>query len=236
MQWPAGIFDAWHAPFVSAAPGAGQFHDCEELDEPYDTTAARLNFRSDWTYAPAPETAKVDIKPRYDLFIDGRFVAPAKGEYFDTINPAARKESARVAQATGDDVDRAVKAARRAYEKVWSRMPAKERGKYIYRIARMLQERRARVRDHRVDGRREGRSASRAMLMWPLECSRTSSITRGGPGQARLRFPGKSERSRSASRGQIIPWNFPLLDGRVENRAGAGDGNTVVLKPPRPRR
>src|SRR5205085_4185357 len=84
---------------------------------------------------------KVSIKPRYDLFIDGKFAAPAKGEYFDTINPANEKKIAEVGMASSNDVDRAVKAARRAQEKVWSKMPGKERGKYIYRIARLLQER-----------------------------------------------------------------------------------------------
>ena len=105
------------------------------------TSDVRLNFATDWAYAPAPETAKVEIKPRYDLFIGGQFVPPARGKYFDTINPANEKKLSEVAQADAEDVDRAVKAARRAYDKVWSRMPAKERGKYVYRIARMLQER-----------------------------------------------------------------------------------------------
>src|SRR5687768_9533637 len=101
----------------------------------------KLNFATDWTYAPAPETAKVDIRPRYDLFIDGKFTPPTKGKYFETINPANEKKLSEVASATSEDVDRAVKAARRAYDRVWSKMPGKERGKYIYRIARMLQER-----------------------------------------------------------------------------------------------
>ena len=110
------------------------------------TTAARepvsLNFSPSWTYAPAPESAgHAKIAPRYDLFIDGQFVPPARGEYFPTTNPATEKKLGEVALATGDDVDKAVKAARKAYDKVWSRMPAKERGKYVYRIARMIQDR-----------------------------------------------------------------------------------------------
>ena len=104
-------------------------------------TSVKLNFATDWAYAPAPETAKVEIKPRYDLFIDGKFSAAAKGGYFGSINPANEKKLSDVALATKEDVDRAVKAARRAYDKTWSRMAGKERGKYIYRIARMLQER-----------------------------------------------------------------------------------------------
>src|SRR6476661_3398261 len=91
---------------------------------------ARLNFSTDWTYAPAPESAShAQLKPRYDLFINGKFVAPAKGQYFDTINPANEKKLAEVASATSEDVDKAVRAARTAYDKTWSRMPAKERGK-----------------------------------------------------------------------------------------------------------
>ena len=88
-----------------------------------ETAGVKLNFSTDWTYAPAPETAKVQIAPRYDLFIDGKFVAPARDEYFDTINPANERKLAEVALATGPDVDRAVKAARRAYDKTWSKMP-----------------------------------------------------------------------------------------------------------------
>src|SRR6476646_1804320 len=107
------------------------------------STAAdvKLNFATDWKYAPAPETAKVQLRGRYDLFIDGRFVAPTKGKYFDSTNPANEKKIAEVGEGSAEDVDKAVKAARKAYDKVWSKMPAKERGKYVYRIARILQER-----------------------------------------------------------------------------------------------
>ena len=80
------------------------------------TTAAgngvKLNFSTDWKYAPAPEPAKVAIKPRYDLFIDGQFAAPAKGDYFDTTNPANEKKIAEVASATAEDVNRAVDATK----------------------------------------------------------------------------------------------------------------------------
>src|SRR6476659_3945314 len=106
-----------------------------------DTSSVKLNFATDWKYAPAPETAKVQLRARYDLFIDGKFTPPVKGKYFDTANPATEKKIADVALATSEDVDKAVKAARRAHDKTWSKLPAKERGKYIYRIARILQER-----------------------------------------------------------------------------------------------
>src|SRR2546423_15124701 len=99
---------------------------------------AALNFKTDWSYAPAPETAKVQIQPRYDLFIDGKFVPPVKGEYFDTINPATEQKLAAVALATPEDVNRPVKSARKAYGTGWSKMPPKEVGKYIYRSARRI--------------------------------------------------------------------------------------------------
>src|SRR5947208_8701775 len=97
------------------------------------SSRAKLNFATDWSYAPAPESAgHVKLQSRYDLFINGKFVAPAKGEYFDTINPANEKKLGEVAAATEQDVDLAVKSARLAHDTVWSRMPARERGKYIY--------------------------------------------------------------------------------------------------------
>ena len=85
----------------------------------------RLNFGTDWAYAPAPESAAhVKLKDRYDLFIDGQFVAPEKGKYFDTINPSNEKKIAEVGLGSAEDVDKAVRAARRAYDKVWSKMPS----------------------------------------------------------------------------------------------------------------
>ena len=85
--------------------------------------SVRLNFSTDWTYAPAPESVKVEIKPKYDLFINGKFTPPVKGKYFDTVNPATEKKLSEVAAASSEDVDIAVKAARTAYNKVWSKMP-----------------------------------------------------------------------------------------------------------------
>ena len=93
-------------------------------------------------YAPAPESkssAKIDAQ--YNLFINGKFVKSQSGQYYDTINPATEEKITSVAEGNAKDVDIAVKAARKAYEGVWGKMPAKERSKYIYRIARMIQER-----------------------------------------------------------------------------------------------
>ena len=92
-------------------------------------------------YAPAPESrAIVDIKPSYGLFIDGEFV-DGTGKAFKTINPATEEVLAEVAEADEADVDKAVATARRAFDTVWGRMPGRERAKYLYRIARIIQER-----------------------------------------------------------------------------------------------
>jgi aldehyde dehydrogenase (NAD+) len=103
---------------------------------------AGLKFNGGWDYAAAPESKDhIRLQKQYDLFINGKFVAPKSGKYFDTINPATEAKLASVAEAGADDVDLAVKAARQAYEQVWSKLPARERGKYIFRIARIMQER-----------------------------------------------------------------------------------------------
>ncbi|MGZ4428866.1 MAG: aldehyde dehydrogenase family protein, partial [Nocardioidaceae bacterium] len=93
-------------------------------------------------YAPAPESrAVVDIKSSYGLFINGEFTDPVDGRSFKTISPASEEVLAEVSEATAEDVDLAVKAARRAHSRVWSRMSGRERSKYLFRIARILQER-----------------------------------------------------------------------------------------------
>ncbi|MFB3063281.1 MAG: aldehyde dehydrogenase family protein, partial [Gammaproteobacteria bacterium] len=103
-----------------------------------DETTSKLAFDTDWQYDPAPEsTDHVRIDEQYELFIGGEFVAPKEGRYFDSINPANEKVLARIASAGKNDVDRAVKAARKAYQTSWSKLKPAERAKYIYRIARV---------------------------------------------------------------------------------------------------
>jgi len=102
----------------------------------------KLKFNSGWEYAPAPESkSHIKLKERYDLFINGKFVKPSSGKYFETINPATEETIAEIAEANIADVDKAVKAARKAYEKVWRKTRAAERAKYIFRLSRMIQER-----------------------------------------------------------------------------------------------
>ena len=99
-----------------------------------------LSFGAKWDYSPAPESVVVKPDSRYDLFIGGKFAAPKSGKYFPTLNPANEKQLAEIAQAGQSDVDAAVAAARRAHDKVWGKMPGRERGKYLFRIARIIQE------------------------------------------------------------------------------------------------
>jgi aldehyde dehydrogenase (NAD+) len=95
-----------------------------------------------WDYAPAPEARDVvTIRREYGLFLDGDFVPPAAGESFTTLNPASEEPLAQVAAGGAEDVDRAVGAARRAFEQTWGQLPGRERAKYLYRIARAIQER-----------------------------------------------------------------------------------------------
>ena len=100
-----------------------------------------LSFDGCWDYAPAPEsTEHAKIKDKYELFIGGKFVKPVKGKYFSTVNPANEKKLADVAEADIEDIDKAVKSARKAYDNTWSKMSGRDRGKYIFRIARLMQE------------------------------------------------------------------------------------------------
>ena len=101
----------------------------------------KIDLNKNWNYALAPENiSHIRLKNKYDLFIDGKFIKPSSNKYFDTINPATEKVIAKIAEANIEDVNLAVKSARKSF-KIWSKLEAKERGKYIFRIARMIQER-----------------------------------------------------------------------------------------------
>ena len=101
----------------------------------------QLSFGDRWKYAPAPEANDyIRLQARYQLFIGGKFVKPHSRKYFASINPATEEKLAEIAEGDPRDVDLAVRSARRAYEKTWSKMPGRERGKFLYRIARLIQE------------------------------------------------------------------------------------------------
>jgi aldehyde dehydrogenase (NAD+) len=193
------------------------------------TSENKLAFDGGWEYDPAPEsTDHVRIAPRYGLFIDGDFVRPEKGRYFDTVNPATEERLSRVALATAEDVDKAVKAARNAYRTVWSRMKPAERGKYIFRIARIMQERaREFAAIESLDGGKPIRESRDIDI--PLAAAHFFYYA-GWADKLDYAFPGRKVRPLGVA-GQIVPWNFPLLMAAWKIAPALACGNTVVLKP-----
>ncbi len=188
----------------------------------------KLAFDAGWQYSPAPEsTDHIKVEKRYKLFIGGDWVAPEKGRYFDTVNPATEEKLSRVALATEADVDRAVKAARKAYGP-WTRLKPAERGKYIYRIARIMQER---AREFAVieslDGGKPIRESRDVDV--PLAAAHFFYYA-GWADKLEYAFPGRKVRPLGVA-GQIIPWNFPLLMAAWKIAPALACGNTVVLKP-----
>ncbi len=189
----------------------------------------RLKFNSGWEYEPAPESSShIQLKERYDLFINGKFVKPSSGKYFDTINPANEKKLAEVAEANTADVDKAVKAARSAYDKYWRKMPAPERAKYIYRISRMIQEK---ARELAVIETLDGGKTIRESrdIDVPLAANHFFYYA-GWADKLDYAFPNRQPQSLGVA-GQIIPWNFPLLMAAWKIAPALAAGNTVVLKP-----
>ncbi|MES2140248.1 MAG: aldehyde dehydrogenase family protein [Bacteroidota bacterium] len=187
-----------------------------------------LDFKTDWAYAPAPEDTKhVTLQKQYDLFIDGKFVKPNSKKYFDTINPATEQKIAEVAEADEKDVDKAVKSARKAFEK-WSKISAKERGKYIYRIARLMQER---AREFAVIETMNGGKCIRESrdIDVPLAANHFF-YNAGWADKLEYAFPNRNPQPLGVA-GQIIPWNFPLLMAAWKIAPALAAGNTVVLKP-----
>lgn len=182
-----------------------------------------------WDYSPAPEsTSHVKMKEKYDLYIDGKFVKPSSGKYFDTISPTNGEKLASVAYGNEKDVDKAVKAARKAYKNVWSKMSGAERGKYIYRIARMMQERARElaVIESLDSGKviRESRD-----IDVPLACNHFFYYA-GWADKLEYAFPNRKVESLGVA-GQITPWNFPILMAAWKIAPALAAGNTVVLKP-----
>jgi len=188
----------------------------------------KIDFSSDWKLAPAPEsTTHFKLKDTYDLFINGKFVAPKSGKYFDTINPATEKVLAKVAEANEADIDAAVKAARKAYDTVWSKLSGKERGKYIYRIARIIQER---AREFAVVETLNGGKAIRESrdVDVPLAAAHFFYYA-GWADKLEYAFPNRKPKALGVA-GQIIPWNFPLLMAAWKIAPALAAGNTVVIK------
>lgn len=189
----------------------------------------KLKFNSGWDYAPAPESAShIKLNDRYDLFINGKFVKPSSGKYFETINPATEKKLSEVADSNAADVDKAVKAARNASDKYWKKMPGRERAKYIYRISRMIQER---AREFAVIESLDGGKTIRESrdIDVPLAANHFFYYA-GWADKLEYAFPNRNPQPLGVA-GQIIPWNFPLLMAAWKIAPALATGNTVVLKP-----
>jgi acyl-CoA reductase-like NAD-dependent aldehyde dehydrogenase len=180
-------------------------------------------------YAPAPESAAlVDIKSQYGLFINGKFVAPKGGKTFTTINPATEEVLAKIAYAELADVNLAVTAARNAFTKTWSKMPAAERGKYLYRIARILQER---SREFAVMETLDNGKPIRETRDTDIPLAAAHFFYHAGWAD-KLSYAGVGSNPKPYGvAAQIIPWNFPMLMLAWKIAPALATGNTVVLKP-----
>jgi len=180
-------------------------------------------------YAPAPESAAlVDIKSQYGLFINGKFVAPKGGKTFTTINPATEEVLAKIAYAELADVNLAVTAARNAFTKTWSKMPAAERGKYLFRIARILQER---SREFAVLETLDNGKPIRETRDTDIPLAAAHFFYHAGWAD-KLSYAGVGSNPKPYGvAAQIIPWNFPMLMLAWKIAPALATGNTVVLKP-----
>ena len=192
------------------------------------STGRSLNFGDAWDYAPAPESTPVPLKKRYELFIGGKFVEPKTGKYFASVNPATGRSHSRIAQAGEADVDLAVRTARKAYEKIWSRTSPAERSKYLFRIARMIQER---SRELAILETRDGGKPIRESrdIDLPLVAAHFFHYA-GWADKLAYAFPGRDPQPLGVA-GQVIPWNFPLLMAAWKIAPALACGNTVVIKP-----
>ena len=184
---------------------------------------------SDFEYANAPESKAIaNISPSYGLFIGGKFVDPKKGKSFSTINPANEELLSKVGYGDKSDIDSAVKSARAAYTKIWSKMPAKERGKYLYRIARIMQER---AREFAVVETLDNGKPIRESRDTDIPLAAAHFFYHAGWAD-KLEYAGFGNKPKSLGVvGQIIPWNFPLLMLAWKIAPALAAGNTVVLKP-----
>jgi len=182
-----------------------------------------------WDYGSALEsTDHIQLKNRYDLFINGEFVPAVDGKYFNTINPSNERKIAEVAEADKEDVEKAVASAQKAYQKTWSKMHPKERGKYIYRIARLLQEK---AREFSVIETIDGGKPIRESRDIDVPLAAAHFFYHAGwADKLEYAFPGRVVQPLGVV-GQIIPWNFPLLMAAWKLAPALATGNTVVLKP-----
>jgi aldehyde dehydrogenase (NAD+) len=189
--------------------------------------ARELLFGNLWEYDPAPETASPQLQSRYQLFIDGKFTAPKTKNYFPSISPRNEETLAEIALAGAADVDAAYAAAAKAFP-AWSKLPGAERGKYLYRIARLLQDR---AREFAVAETLDGGKPIKESRDFDVPMAAAHFFYHAGwADKLNSVTPGKTLAPLGVV-GQIIPWNFPLLMLAWKLAPALACGNTVVLKP-----
>ncbi|HEX9501453.1 MAG TPA: aldehyde dehydrogenase family protein [Thermoanaerobaculia bacterium] len=183
----------------------------------------------EWHYSPSLEaTDHFKLAKRYNLFIGGEFVEPHSKRWFETINPATEETLAEIAEADNADVDRAVREARRAYEKVWRKLAPGERAKYIFRIARLIQEKsRALAVVETMNGGKPIKESRDIDI--PLAAAHFFYYA-GWADKLEYAFPNRNVAPIGVA-AQIIPWNFPLLMAAWKLAPALAAGNTIVLKP-----
>jgi aldehyde dehydrogenase (NAD+) len=187
----------------------------------------RLIFGDLWEFDPAPETADPRLKARYELFIGGKFVRPRSGMYFDSINPANERKLAEIALAGAADVNAAYRAAAKAFGP-WAALPGRERGKYLFRIARLLQDR---AREFAVAETLDGGKPIKESRDFDVPMAAAHFFYHAGWAD-KLEYvaPGRAVEPLGVV-GQVIPWNFPLLMLAWKLAPALAMGNCVVLKP-----
>jgi len=191
-------------------------------------TPASAVFPATWEYSPAPESVKVEIPESTRLFIGGKFVDPHSKRRFTSVNPATEEPLSKIAEGDAQDVDAAVAAARKAF-KGWSRLPAAERAKYLYRIARRIQERARELAVlETIDGGKPIKESRDVDV--PLAAQHFFHHA-GWCDKLRYAMPGARDPRPVGVCGQVIPWNFPLLMAAWKLAPALAAGNTVVLKP-----
>lgn len=182
---------------------------------------------STWDYAPSPESAPCAIADEYGLFVNGEFRPAADGQTLESIEPGTGEVLARFALAGAADVDAAVAAAHAA-QPAWAALPARERGKYLFRIARRLQER---AREFAIlETRDGGKPIKEARDVDIPEAAKNFFYYAGWADKLDYAFPGRRAEPVGVC-GQIIPWNFPLLMAAWKLAPALACGNTVILKP-----
>ncbi len=191
------------------------------------TAERELLFGNLWDYDPAPETAQPHLDTRYELFIGGKFTKPRSKKYFPSLSPRDASHLADIAHANATDVDAAYQAAANAFP-AWSKLPGAERGKYLYRIARLLQDR---AREFAVAETLDGGKPIKEARDFDLPMAAAHFFYHAGwADKLAYATPGKNLAPLGVV-GQIIPWNFPLLMLAWKLAPALACGNTVVLKP-----